>query len=173
MVLRPAGTGSRSMRGGGRGGTMRDDAEELRRRRKEWFGFHHQDHNRSDEYRSLQSLFQDDTDDNNDGNNTSLSPSSLTSSSLLTIPDGHVWVEGDNSLNSADSRHYGPVPAALIVGKVFFRIWPIRGDAMTVMRGGRPLPSTTLGGGGRREFTGSVVLPAGYEGERLVGSSSS
>jgi len=44
---------------------------------------------------------------------------------------------------------------------------------MAVMRGGRPLPSTTLGGGGRREFTGSVVLPAGYEGERLVGSSSS
>jgi len=79
-------------------------------------------------------------------------------------------VEGDNSLNSADSRHYGPVPAALIVGKVFFRIWPFSGDAMNCMRDGRPMPATMKGDGGRGEFTGSIVLPAGYEGERIVSS---
>jgi len=38
------------------------------------------------------------------------------------VPDGHVWLEGDNSKCSIDSRDYGPVPASLIRGRVFFRV---------------------------------------------------
>jgi len=80
---------------------------------------------------------------------------------LIVVPDGHVWIEGDNSLNSADSRAYGAIPAALIVGRVVCRLWPLRGDAV-MERGWRPkLPP------GRR-CSGSTVLPAGYEGEEIV-----
>ncbi|GER42740.1 mitochondrial inner membrane protease subunit [Striga asiatica] len=38
------------------------------------------------------------------------------------VPKGHVWIEGDNMLNSRDSRHFGPVPYALIHSKVFLVI---------------------------------------------------
>ncbi|CAH2326119.1 mitochondrial inner membrane protease subunit 1 [Pelobates cultripes] len=40
------------------------------------------------------------------------------------VPKGHVWLEGDNLQNSSDSRTYGPVPYALIRGRIFVRIWP-------------------------------------------------
>lgn len=29
---------------------------------------------------------------------------------MIYVPKGHVWLEGDNSENSIDSRTYGPVP---------------------------------------------------------------
>jgi len=34
------------------------------------------------------------------------------------VPPGHVWLAGDNSQNSTDSRTYGPVSIGLIKGKV-------------------------------------------------------
>jgi len=80
---------------------------------------------------------------------------------LLVIPDGHIWVEGDNSMNSADSRNYGSIPAAMIVGRVLLRVWPVRGDAM-MQRGGRPIPVEGA------PFSGSTILPAGYEGEGIL-----
>ncbi|XP_063709122.1 mitochondrial inner membrane protease subunit 1 [Culicoides brevitarsis] len=40
------------------------------------------------------------------------------------IPRGHVWVEGDNSNHSYDSRHYGPIPHGLIQSRAFFRVYP-------------------------------------------------
>lgn len=42
----------------------------------------------------------------------------------LTVPEGHVWLEGDNAAQSTDSREYGPVPKALVRGKVIARCWP-------------------------------------------------
>ena len=42
----------------------------------------------------------------------------------VPVPPGHVWLQGDNPLNSTDSRTYGPVPAALVRGRVFCRVWP-------------------------------------------------
>jgi signal peptidase I len=42
----------------------------------------------------------------------------------VRVPPGHVWLQGDNAANSTDSRHYGPVPAALLRGRVLCRVWP-------------------------------------------------
>ncbi|TPX32675.1 hypothetical protein SeMB42_g07586 [Synchytrium endobioticum] len=42
----------------------------------------------------------------------------------VTVPAGHIWVQGDNASNSKDSREYGPVPMGLIRGKVYCRLFP-------------------------------------------------
>ncbi|XP_053539002.1 mitochondrial inner membrane protease subunit 1 isoform X2 [Ictalurus punctatus] len=40
----------------------------------------------------------------------------------ITVPRGHVWLEGDNLKNSTDSRCYGPVPYGLIQGRVCLKV---------------------------------------------------
>lgn len=42
-----------------------------------------------------------------------------------TIPDGHVFVLGDNRENSSDSRAFGLVPIDQIEGRAFFANWPL------------------------------------------------
>ncbi|KAG0149216.1 hypothetical protein CROQUDRAFT_669299 [Cronartium quercuum f. sp. fusiforme G11] len=42
----------------------------------------------------------------------------------LDVPPGHLWLEGDNQNVSVDSRVYGPVPLALVQGKILARVWP-------------------------------------------------
>ncbi|WOK98761.1 hypothetical protein Cni_G07473 [Canna indica] len=46
------------------------------------------------------------------------------SSDILKIPEGHCWVEGDNTGCSFDSRHFGPIPLGLVRGRVTHIIWP-------------------------------------------------
>ncbi|KAM0938902.1 putative signal peptidase I [Dioscorea sansibarensis] len=46
------------------------------------------------------------------------------SSEMLKIPEGHCWVEGDNSACSLDSRSFGPIPLGLVKGRVTHVIWP-------------------------------------------------
>jgi len=41
------------------------------------------------------------------------------------VPRGYVWIEGDNKIQSFDSREYGPIPIQLIQGKAMIRIWPL------------------------------------------------
>ena len=41
---------------------------------------------------------------------------------MFKIPKGHVWLQGDNTVNSIDSRDYGPVPEATLKGRVIARV---------------------------------------------------
>jgi len=48
-----------------------------------------------------------------------------TDGNLKHVPKGHVWIEGDNSPNSTDSRMYGPIPVGLVRGRAVLRLWPL------------------------------------------------
>ncbi|XP_066246623.1 mitochondrial inner membrane protease subunit 1 [Euwallacea similis] len=46
------------------------------------------------------------------------------------VPIGHVWLQGDNKINSTDSRNYGAVPLGLIRSRAICKVWPPRRISM-------------------------------------------
>ncbi|KAG8408495.1 hypothetical protein J3459_017574 [Metarhizium acridum] len=45
---------------------------------------------------------------------------------MIQVPQGHCWIVGDNLPASRDSRQFGPLPLALIQGKVVAKVLPWR-----------------------------------------------
>ncbi len=48
-----------------------------------------------------------------------------TINKIITLDSNEYFVFGDNRPGSSDSREWGPIQKQDIVGKVFFRYWPI------------------------------------------------
>ncbi len=42
----------------------------------------------------------------------------------IEVPDGYLFVMGDNRPRSSDSREFGPIPFDSVVGQVFYRYFP-------------------------------------------------
>ena len=58
-------------------------------------------------------------------NNVETEDFSLKDLGYDKIPDDMYLVLGDNRENSLDSRSYGLIKKKQIIGKAFFKIWPI------------------------------------------------
>ncbi|KAL0800309.1 hypothetical protein Bca101_055484 [Brassica carinata] len=53
-------------------------------------------------------------------------PDKTDESKTIVVPKGHVWVQGDYTHNSRDSRIFGLLPYGLIQGRVLWRVWPFQ-----------------------------------------------
>ncbi|KAI5826556.1 LexA/Signal peptidase [Schizophyllum commune Tattone D] len=65
---------------------------------------------------------------------------------VVTIPQGHMWVEGDDPYHSYDSNHFGAVPLALVESRLTGLLWPLEraGPSTRLLRGPKALERQRL-----------------------------
>jgi nickel-type superoxide dismutase maturation protease len=64
-------------------------------------------------------------------------------------PDGMLWVLGDAEIGSRDSRQFGPVPAEMVRGRVYFRYAPRSREGFLPEPGGSPGPTRSAASDGQ------------------------
>ena len=52
-------------------------------------------------------------------------PNKCQRTAPCVVPEGQVWVMGDNRNDSKDSRYFGTIEQNSIVGRAFVRVWPL------------------------------------------------
>lgn len=62
----------------------------------------------------------------------------------VKVPQGHVWLEGDNWRRTMDSNDYGPVSNSMIRGKAVALVWPWRQFGRSVGGAGDGFVSRTM-----------------------------
>ncbi|UNI19478.1 hypothetical protein JDV02_005660 [Purpureocillium takamizusanense] len=63
---------------------------------------------------------------------------------MIQVPQGHCWIVGDNLPASRDSRQFGPLPLALVQGKIIAKVLPWR-ERHWIRNGLDPVPSPGSG----------------------------
>lgn len=60
-----------------------------------------------------------------DAEGRNLAPYFTQNGGVVQVPNDQYLVMGDNTVNSLDSRAWGPFPSSYVIGKSFFVYWPL------------------------------------------------
>lgn len=75
----------------------------------------------------------------------------------VKVPEGHLWVEGDNMWESRDSNTYGPISKSLVTARTTAVVWPPSRFGMTPWDGFKS-QTKVLKGRVEREWTDGLPV---------------